>query len=1075
MSILRETIDRISWAALPGWLRERSASPDVRALRWAARCADLAEQAGPDCRGLSDSELRAGLQAVSELPESLASISRALAIASVAMERRLGAWRVFDGEHVPDSLLHCFELANETAESAADVDLAFDDLLASAEQREVARGIVRTREMLETIQPANVTLPGSFYEALAALDIDSDLRFTPTREQMISAALLLRGAIVEMDAGEGKTVAAGLAAIVAASSGRTVHVVTANDYLAQRDTEWLTPVYSSLGIGVDVVLSSMEDNERRLAYGRQVVYSTAREIGFDHLRDNLKLPPELPVQGPLDTVIVDEADHVLIDQDRTPLIISGEEAEDIGGRQSAYDAVEQLLAMHVEQVRLAEANVLFGSTDEAGAGEDHAMLYAADPESAVLRDTVTKDGVSRYKLMAKLDEMHDTPGAGAYEQRFYYVTDAARSSVRFTQRGQEFIEHSLGQPESESSHLRDDPWAGPNLASLAQRAIDGKNTGQSRWEAGLGMAHQLLRAHTLFKRDIDYIVADGRVVIVDPMNGRLLPDNRYLHGLQAALEAKEGLDPRPEMETIAQITVSGLMSRYARVSGLTGTAIEARDEFDRSYGLETVKVAPTRTKRRVDEVPEIFASNEDLQAALIDQVNNWRSIGRPVLIGTVSVKQSEEISELLNHAGIEHGLLNAVTSDWEAKIVQDAGQFGAVTVSTNMAGRGTDIIIESGLGGRIVTACLDRVTAILAERPDSTVALRCGTGDEADLIAEAASQTGFRVSRAWDGTKANTVRVSNTLCVAEAVDDRDAIDFGLGLCVIGVALHQSGRVDRQLRGRAGRQGAFGASKVLASLQEDPIAFSRQAPMLNSIARIATTSDSGPKTRTSRLLHQLQDEAAADRRAAHEASRDYSAVLEHQTLTYYRARQLILTDAAWFDSCDDMARTWAGQFVSDRFRELPKIGYLPVFEKLAARLWSDLGIDCDGLFGAGEVAISDALAELLIGRLAEVRARLGDEWYDGHSRSVMVRAADQLWSGHLSHLRDVALSTAIAGPTHRDAAAHFARFACDAYRELVSAAWDQALPEILTLHFEYRDQSTSEKPTPVSEEILSLLA
>ena len=1072
MSILRETIDLIKGAtALLGWLRERSASPDERALRRAARCADLADAAGPDCRRLSDAELRSELQAVSRRPESLASISQALTLAGVAMERRLGAWRAFDREQVPDSLLHCYELANEPATRASQV---FDDLSLPAEEREVMRGIVRGREMLETIQPADVALPGSFYEALAALDAGSELRFTPTREQTISAALLLRGAIVEMDAGEGKTVSAGLAAIVAASSGRSVHVVTANDYLAQRDADWLTPVYSSLGISVDAVLSSMEDDERRLAYGRQVVYSTAREIGFDYLRDNLRLPPELPVQGPLDTVIVDEADHVLIDQDRTPLIISGEEAEDSGGFRSAHDAVEQLLALHAKQVRLAEANVLF-DTDEARAGEDHAMLYAADPESAVLRDAVAKSGMSRHKLMAMLDEMHDEPGTGAYEQRFYYVTDATRSSVRFTQRGEEFLAHLLGQPQSDSPQLRDDPWTGPDLTDLAQRNVDGKSTDQSRWEAALGMVHQLLRAHTLFKRDIDYVVADGRVVIVDPMNGRLLPDNRYLHGLQAALEAKEGLDPRSETETIAQITVSGLISRYARVSGLTGTATEARDEFDRTYGLETVKVAPTHPKRRVDEAPEIFASNQDLQAAMIDQVNNWRTIGRPVLIGTVSVRQSEEISELLNRAGIEHSLLNAVTSEWEAKIVRDAGQFGAMTVSTNMAGRGTDIIIEPGLGDQIVTACLDRVTAILAERPKSTVALRCGTSEEAELIAEAAAQTGLRVSRAWDGSKTKTVRVSNTLCVAELVDDRDTIEFGLGLCVIGVALHQSGRVDRQLRGRAGRQGAFGASKVLASLQEDPIAFSRQAPTLNRLARIASAHDSGPNTRIGRSLRQLQEEAAADRRAAHEASRDYTAVLEHQTLTYYRARQLILTDAAWSDSCEDMARTWAEQFVSERFGEVYKVGYLTVFEKLVARLWSDLGIDCDGLFGAGEVAISDALTELLTGRLAEIRVQLGDDAYDDHSRTLLVRAADQLWPGHLSHLRDVALSTAIAGPTHREAAAHFAGFARDAYRELVSAAWRRALPEILTLHFEGHGQPPSEKPTPVSEEILSLLA
>ncbi len=1148
MSTLRQIAGRVQSATgLFGWLRDMTSSRDRRLLRWATECADFAGQI--DCHRLSDSELRAELQNATMQPESAASLSRAIAAASVAMERRLGAWRVFDDESVPEAIRKCFELADSVIESTTDVGRTIDALKASLDEREIVRGVVRARSMLGTVQPADVSLPASFYDAIRALDPDDILRFTPTCEQMITAALLLRRVVVEMDAGEGKTVAAGLAAIVAAAAGRSVHVVTANDYLASRDAEWLSPVYASLGLGIDVILSSMEDDERRLAYAREIVYATAREIGFDYLRDNLMLPPARPVQGPLDTVIVDEADHVLIDQDQTPLIISGEQADDLGGFQSAIDAIARLLALHDKQVRLAEANVLFAGSEYADVAEDLAMLYAADPESKVLRDAVARHGTARHQLMAKLDDMHDDLGVGGYEDRFYFVTDSARSSVRFTQRGEEFIAHELGRSDSSPSKFMDDPWVRPVLTDVTTANFNRAEADQSQWDATLGMAHQLLRAYTLFKRDIDYIVSDGRVVIVDPMNGRLLPDNRYLHGLQAALEAKEGLEPRPEAETIAQITVSGFISRYERVSGLTGTASEAQDEFDRTYDLETVKVAPTHPKRRVDHVPEIHATNEYVQTALIEQVDKWRSIGRPVLIGTVSVRQSEEISDQLHRAGIEHRLLNAVTSDWEAQIVRGAGRLGAVTVATNMAGRGTDIIIEDGLDSRIIAACLDRISSVLAAQPEATIELRCDTREEAGIITDAADNAGFRVSRAWGGSESNTVRISRSLCTAEGSEDCDAIDFGLGLSVIGVALHQSARAERQLRGRAGRQGAFGASRILVSVQEDPIAFSRQAPQLNRLAvsrapgsghlfwrcsawggwfdRLTTNGNKavtvrpglmteaingyrgsdgaaiqssshavrpepveGPPTaetrskalrrrstssRVSRLLRTLQDEAAANQRAAHESARDYTAVLENQTLSYYRARQSILSDATWRHSCDDMARTWSERFVSRWFSDLPEIGYLPVFEGLVEHLWSELGIDCVGLFGAGEVAISIALSEMLTDRLADGRSALGDETHADRARSILVGTADQLWPGHLSHLRDVALSAAIAGPTHRMAATHFAEFARDAYRELMTAAWDEAMPLILTMHFEEHNASIAESHTPVSEEILSLLA
>lgn len=1079
-------------ADIPSRVRRRFVSPETTALRWASGCADRVDSAS--AAHMSDAELRTELRALGAAPDVLtdaSTLASALTIVCTAMQRRLGAWKIFDIDDLPGPVAapigRCVEAARSIGESAwcasrndgpADLDFAdtaeflsqlearLDGHRLNASQREVVRWLAYAGEKRRLAQPGEISLPSTLYDALRRLDTDSSLGFDPTREQVMTAALLVRGLIVEMDAGEGKTVSAGLAAAVTTATGRTVHVLTANDYLALRDTDWLAPVYESLGLSVDAVLSSMDDDERRHAYARQVVYTTAREVGFDYLRDNLKLPPERPVRGRLDAAIVDEADHVLIDQNQTPLIISGAEMGDLNGSHRVHQAVHELIRLHTSEVaRVADVVTKAGDDVDPRADleAELATLYAADPDNPVLRLVAARSGVGRQRLTATLEDhmdpedledLVDSHISYAYEQRFYLIHDARTHSVRFTDRGEALIAGRFG------------------AAGAAAGSADSTPPERHGHEALFSMAHQFLRAYTLFKREVDYVVVEDHVVLVDQLNGRLLPDNRYMHGLQAALEAKEGLPPRPEYETLAQTTITGLMSLYPRVSGLTGTAIEARDELMRDYGLHTVRVPASHPSHREDHTPRVFPTTARQQKAVVDEVQHWHSMGRPVLVGTSSVQQSREIGSLLGRAGISHNLLNAVNGESEARIVRDAGRFGAVTVATNVAGRGTDILLEPALDQRILTACRELVEGLISERESARIELHCDSREEAALVGAALSGIEGATVDAADGPHQDMVIVVPKTPGVEG--HAISLEFGLGLCVVGTALNPTSRVDRQLRGRAGRQGAFGSSKLLVSAEENPIAFSRQAESLHQLEAL-TRSRIGrhESARVARLISEVQSEREADDTASSALYRDYSAVLETQTLEYYRARRQVFHSEAWFDQCVEMAGQWADSLVKRTFDRWAETDYVSAFEGMSDQLWADLAIDCGPLFGAGRAVLAAELGVMLSGRLDEVRS--SEARFDELSKLTLVTASDELWPDLLSHLRDVALSNAIYGPTHRAAVAQFTRQAHAAYKDFISAAWSRALPRLLTLHFQERLLSGPDTAIPVQEEILSILA
>ncbi|MBU6153188.1 MAG: preprotein translocase subunit SecA [Bdellovibrionales bacterium] len=508
--------------------------------------------------------------------------------------------------------------------------------------------------------------------------------------QMIGGITLHRGRIAEMKTGEGKTLVATLPSYTNALEGKGVHVITVNDYLARRDSEWMGRVYGFLGLSTGIIVHGLNDRQRQQNYGCDITYGTNNEFGFDYLRDNMKFRLEDYVQRELNYAIIDEVDSILIDEARTPLIISGP-------------------------------------------SEDSTELYY----------------VIDRQIRANGGLIKDTD----------YTVDEKSKTAALSESGVDKMEERLGIK---------------NLYDPANIEL-------------LHHVNQALRAHVLFKRDVDYVVKDGEVCIVDEFTGRLMPGRRWSDGLHQAVEAKEGVTIESENQTLATITFQNYFRMYKKLSGMTGTADTEATEFKQIYNLDVTIIPTNRTNIRKDEPDTIYKSEGSKLKAIVDEIKNANEKGQPVLVGTISVDKSEQLSKLLKTSGIRHNVLNAKQHEREADIVAQAGRRGSVTISTNMAGRGTDILL----------------------------------GGNAEFLAKQA--TGTLAPDASDEEKADWHRrlEENAKHWAQSVEtEREAVKSAGGLYIIGTERHESRRIDNQLRGRAGRQGDPGKSKFYLSLDDD---------------------------------------------------------------------------------------------------------------------------------------------------------------------------------------------------------------------------------------------------------------
>jgi len=570
------------------------------------------------------------------------------------------------------------------------------------------------------------------------------LGMRPFDVQLIGGIVLHQGSIAEMRTGEGKTLVATLPAYLNALSGKGVHVVTVNEYLAQRDADWMRPVYEFLDLKVGVARAGQSHDEKRAAYEADITYATNNELGFDYLRDNLAFSLDDKVQRELNFSIVDEVDSILIDEARTPLIISGpvEESTDL------YQQINKLIPklrkhndpsgpsnfeINVKKLKLIDEHGKSVTIDD----EDNARELLSVEEAVEIADTSAAD-------LVLSDEEGDVP-VGKLLVRGHYSCDEKSKQVHVTEEGHQFVEELMIKA---------------GLLADGESLYDAQN---------IKLLHHLnaaLRAHAMYQKDVEYIVADGEIVIVDEFTGRTMPGRRWSDGLHQAVEAKEGVAVKQENQTIASITFQNYFRLYNNLSGMTGTADTEAFEFQQIYGLEVV-VIPTHKPMIRNDMPDlVYLTQNDKFDAIIEDITDCRERGQPALVGTTSIETSELLSAALKKASISHEVLNAKQHEREANIVQQAGRPGAITIATNMAGRGTDIVLGGNLEAELLEA----------------------DGKEDEVRAD------------WE-TRHQAV-----------------LDAG-GLHIVGTERHESRRIDNQLRGRSGRQGDPGSSRFYLSMED----------------------------------------------------------------------------------------------------------------------------------------------------------------------------------------------------------------------------------------------------------------
>ena len=740
--------------------------------------------------------------------------------------------------------------------------------------------------------------------------------------QMMGGIVLHQGRITEMKTGEGKTLVSTLAAYLNALTGQGVHVVTVNDYLARRDSEWMGQIYAFLGLTVGCITNEMDDDARRAAYAADITYATNNELGFDYLRDNMKFRLEDMVQREPHFAIIDEVDSILIDEARTPLVISGPSEQ----TSALYDQVNTIIP----------------------------NLEAAD-----------------------------------------YELDEKQRTATLTDEGMERVEVLL----TDAGIMQAGTLYDANNISL------------------LHHVNMALRAHTLFQRDTHYMVKSGRILIIDEFTGRAMEGRRFGDGQHQALEAKEGLEVQPENQTLASITFQNLFRLYPKLAGMTGTAMTEAGEFSEIYGLEVVAVPTNNEVAREDHDDEIYRTSAERDRAVIEQIRDCRDRGQPVLVGTVSIEKSERLSAELKKAKIDHQVLNARFHEQEAVIIADAGVAGAVTIATNMAGRGTDIQLGGNLDRRLADA-----------------------GDDAKARAKAEAE----------------VEAGKTKVLAAG-----------GLYVIGTERHESRRIDNQLRGRSGRQGDPGASKFYLSLEDDLMRIfgsERLDSMLQKMGLREGEAIIHPWI--NKAIEKAQSKVEARNFEIRKQLLKYDDVMNDQRRVIFEQRKEIMNAESVADTVTDMRHEVATDLVASAMPEGTYPDQWNADElKEGAMRYHGLDIPADEWCredGMDQQAITERLITMADTRMAEKAVRFTPEIMRMAEKSLLLQVLDQQWKEHLLALDHMKQAVGLRSYAQKNPLNEYKREAFILFEQML-ANLRQMITTVLAHIEPQQQQPAEEKP------------
>jgi preprotein translocase subunit SecA len=779
--------------------------------------------------------------------------------------------------------------------------------------------------------------------------------------QLIGGVVLHQGKISEMKTGEGKTLVATLPAYLNALAGRGVHIVTVNDYLARRDAEWMGPLYTGLGLTVGVIVHDLDDAQRRAAYAADVTYGTNNEFGFDYLRDNMKYDLADCVQRGHQFAIVDEVDSILIDEARTPLIISGpaEESTD------KYYRIDKIIPKLIKEID-----------------------YTLDEKHKTA--TLTEEGVAKCERLLSLGNLYDPANM-------------------------ETIHH----------------------------------------------IYQALRAHTLFQRDVDYVVKDGEVVIVDEFTGRQMPGRRWSDGLHQAIEAKESVKIERENQTLATITFQNYFRMYKKLSGMTGTAETEAAEFNKIYNLDVVAIPTNKTLIRIENSDVVYRTEGEKFEAVVNGVNqedgtkvggirHYYETGQPVLVGSISIEKSEKISELLKQTGIPHQVLNAKQHEREAKIVAQAGRKGAVTVSTNMAGRGTDILLGGNPEAMTRDYCLKNKLA-MPYAPVGSVIGSDGAasggkegapaGDGATLPAAAAAMVLFQQEGKVYQVPLDQWKPLYDQFAEQCRAEHDEVVAMGGLHILGTERHEARRIDNQLRGRAGRQGDPGSSRFFLSLEDDLLRIFGGERVKALMYRLGMTEGVPIESRLiSKRIENAQKAREAQNFEARKHLLEYDDVMNKQRETIYSIRRSILEGKDQKEYVLTIAEDIAVELV-DTYCPRDQHPQQWNTTQFANEVLNQFGLDIKtaGIdpLQSNRDQIADALVEQTKARYEEKEKLFGAQMLRWLERHIILDIVDGQWKDHLLTLDHLKEGIGLRGYGQKDPLVEFKKEAFTLFEDMMT--------------------------------------
>ena len=822
----------------------------------------------------------------------------------------------------------------------------------------------KTAEFKERLHNGETTddiLPEAFATVREAADRVLGMR--PYRVQLIGGIVLHQGRIAEMKTGEGKTLVATLPAYLNALTGKGVHIVTVNDYLAKRDSEWMGKVHRFLGLKVGLIIHDMDKAARQEAYAADITYGTNNEMGFDYLRDNMAIYASEQVQRGHNFAIVDEVDSILIDEARTPLIISG-----MGEKSTQlYDMAEQFAA-RLKKYVVAETD------DKVEESTDIDADYVVDEKAKTA--TLTARGIAKAEAFFGLENLSD-----------------------------------------------------PENSTIAHHI------------------NQAIKAHGTMKKDVDYVVKDGEIIIVDEFTGRLMFGRRYSEGLHQAIEAKEHVSVQRESKTLATITFQNYFRLYSKLSGMTGTALTEEEEFSTIYKLDIVEIPTNRPVIRIDNEDAVYKTQAGKYRAVIRQIKECHEKGQPVLVGTVSIEKNELLGKLLTREGIKHNLLNAKNHEKEAEIVAQAGKFGAVTVATNMAGRGTDIM----LGGN-------------AEYLAKNDLRKAGMSDE--LIAEATGYADTDNEEILSARKLFAEKLQQHK--EEIAGEADRVRQAGGLFIIGTERHDSRRIDNQLRGRAGRQGDPGETRFYISLEDDLMRLFGGDRVTSMMERLNIDEDTPIEQKIlSRAIEQAQTTVESRNFQARKSVLEYDDVMNKQREIIYDQRKQVLDGLEVKNIIMNMMNTSISHLVAEHFAENDHLDaascrellrqveglYFPKFtvrfseEELKEKTAEDV---TDAFTAAAAAYYEQKEQEFTSPVMREVE------------RVVLLRVVDEYWMDHIDAMADLRQGIRLRAYAQTDPVIAYKKESLDMFEEMISAIQSETVRRLYSVRLKKDEEIKRER-------------